>query len=237
MLLRFLLPIMFALALMGCASRERCDERQFFKAFVDGKPNPNRYFLDVAEISAEEDLTVRVSICIREDADALCVEVYPAEGVPFRFIDPWLTVVSEDGSSAIQLPIVRMSYNVACHGRSLQEEDAKCQSSTESPVIGLTAVSKTLSRAANIGGNYHYLNMYEFSPDATFKGAKVSAAFHSFRRKYEGVTKRFEPSKIDAITVALPKVVIGQKTLELPRVSFKYVTENVCLPFRRLSLQ
>jgi len=230
--------IVVLLALSGCATPERCADQQFFKAFVDGKPNPNRYFPGVGELPVDRDVNIRVSICNREAAEAFCVEVYPTEGMPFRFLEPRSTVLLKSNPAAVDLPFKKVSYNVACHGPTLQEKDADCQSSTDSPLEGSLSISKTRVRAANVGSNYYYLNAYEFPPDATFRGANVSATFMvSIRRKYEVVTQPFEPSRTREMVVTLPRVVIGSRTLDVPQVSFRYVTENVCLPNRPLSLQ
>jgi len=66
----------------------------------------------------------------------------------------------------------------------------------------------------------------------------VSATFVTkFRRKYEAVTQPFQSSPRDELVVIISRVRVGSQTLDAPQVSFKYVTENVCLPNRPLSLQ
>jgi hypothetical protein len=235
---RALVLLAVILPLYGCATPERCADRQFFKAFVDGKPNPNRYFPGVAELRLHEDVTLRVSICKREAADALCVEIYPTEGVAFQFLEPRVTVHHNAANSSAELPFKKITYNVACHGPTLAEKDADCESSTASPLVGNADVHKSRVRASKIGANFYYLDAYEFAPDATFKGAMVSATFLTkFRRKYEAITQPFQPSPSDELVVAIPNVRIGSQTLDVPQSSFKYVTENVCLPNRPLSLQ
>jgi hypothetical protein len=237
-MLRAFVIMVVLLALYACATPERCAERQFFKAFVDGKPNPNRYFPGVAELQLHEDVTLRLSICNRDAADALCVEIYPTEDIAFQFVEPRVTMLYQAANSRAVLPFKKITYNVVCHGPSLAEKDADCESSTASPLVGSDDLQKSRVRASKIGANFYYLDAYEFPPDATFKGAMVSATLLTkIRRKYEAVTQPFQPSLTDELIVAIPKVRIGSRAVDVPESSFKYVTENVCLPNRPLSLQ
>jgi hypothetical protein len=234
---RALALVAVLLASYSCATPDRCFEQQFFKAFVDGKPNPNRYFPGVAELRLDENLTLRASICDRDATHALCVEVYPSEDVSFQFLETHLTISRNPTDSRTELAFSKMTYNVACHGPTLEEKDANCQSSIASPLVGNADIQKSRVRPSKIGANFYYLNAYEFPADAIFKGAMVSSGFSKFRRKYEAVTQPFQLSPSDELVVTIPRVLIGSHTLAASPISFKYVTENVCTPNRPLSLQ
>jgi hypothetical protein len=191
----------------------------------------------VAELPLHEDLTLRASICDRDVTRALCVEVYPSENVSFQFLQARLSISRKTVDSRSELAFSKIAYNVACHGPTLEEKDANCQSSTTSPLVGNAEIQKNRVRSSKIGANFYYLNAYEFPADAIFKGAMVSSGFAKFRRKYEAVTQPFQLSPSDELAVTIPRVRIDSHTLDVPQISFKYVTENVCTPNRPLSLQ
>lgn len=237
-MLRLIVLTAVLLASYGCATVEHCSDQQFFKAFLDGKPNPNRYFPGVAQFEPTDDATLRATLCNIETVEAICVEVYLAENIVFRFPEPRLTVFRKGADTRTDLSFEKITYNVSCYGPTLSDDDANCKSSTMSPLVGDAKPKMDRLRAQRIGANYYYNNAYEFAPDATFKGALVSGGFlMKFRRKYVAVTQPFHPVAGEEYVVRIPPVRIGNHSQEVPEVSFKYVTENVCLPNRPLSLQ
>lgn len=225
-------------ALHGCATQEYCSEQQFFKpTVVSGTPVPNRYFPHVAELELQDDVTLRVFICNKPGGRSLCVEIYPDKDVAFRLVDSKVAISTTRGDSPQVLHFKQVTYKVACHGPTLAEKDARCQSSNESPLLEGAAIEKQRQRTEKIGANFHYVNAYAFSPDAVFKGANVSVALRKFRRKYEAVTETFDPPTDDEVLVELPRVQANGRTLDVPRVAFRFVKEAACRPNRPLSLQ
>ena len=226
-------------ALAGCATREYCAEAQFFKPnVVEGKSIPNRYFPHVAELKIHEDVSLRVSICKKAAGHSLCVEIYPAEDLAFQFLQSNATLSTKLTDSPQALPFKQIVYKVACHGPTLQDKDARCQGSNESPLVSGGDIEKRRQNAAKIGANFYYVNAYAFSPDAAFKGGTVSVALRTYRRKYEAMTETFEPPLDTDILIELPKVRVAGHTLEVPRVTFRFAKETVCIPTNRpLSVQ
>lgn len=237
-MLRPLALVAVLLASYGCATVEHCSDQHFFKAFLDGKSNPNRYFPGVAQFEPNDDAILRVSLCDRDNVKAICVEAYPAENVLFQFPEPRLTVLRKGAETSSDLRLEKITYKILCHGQTLSDSDAGCQSSTTSPLARDEKLAMDRLRTQKIGEHFYYINAYEFSPRATFKGVMVSGGlFVKFRRKYVAVTQPFHPAPGDEYVVSIPSVRIGNRTQEVPEVSFKYVKENVCLPNRPLSLQ
>jgi hypothetical protein len=225
------------LTLSGCVTPEQCADRQFFKPrIIGGDAAPNRYFPGVAEFRLHEDLTLRLSVCDRAGANVLCIEIYPAEDVAFQFSEPRVTVSPSVSGPKVDLPIARITYNISCHGPT--SNDSECESSRASPLLGAGQIEMSTVRATKIGGNVYFTDAYSFSPESAFKGASVTASFlMKIHRKYEAITEALRQSPNEEFYVALPRVRIGSHELDVPQVAFKFVTENVCLPNRPLSLQ
>ena len=233
---RLLWIYLMLLLISGCATPESCSERQFFKpSAIDGGAIPNRYFPGVAEFRLDEDVTLRTSVCEKEGAKRICIEIYPAENVSFQFSEPIVTVSHQINNTRVELPITQIRYDIACHGPTIQ--DAACQSSTASPLIGGGHIEQSRTRTDFIGSNFYYADSYVFPPESAFKGATVRSGFATFRRKYEATTKALPLTPGGEFRVSFSSVRIGSRSLTVPKVVFKFVNENVCLPSRQLSLQ
>jgi hypothetical protein len=224
------------LLLFGCATPESCSQRQFFRAFVGGQTNPNKYFPGVAEIQLHEKVTLGISICANQ-RPALCVAIYPAEDAIFQFLDTSVTVSS--GASNARLAFTKISYELTCTGRTSDDKDAKCRSPKASPLVASSNLDKKRLYATVLYGDVFSIDKYEFAPDAAFKGATVSPQlFVTFRRKYLAMTEPIELSRTEDTLVSLPNARVGDQTLNVPQVTFRYVSESVCVPTNRpLSLQ
>ena len=233
---RLLLIYLLLLLLSGCATPERCSERQFFKPrAIDGDAIPSRYFPGVAEFRLAEDVTMRTSVCEKEGANRLCIEIYPAENVAFQFSDPTVTVLHQLNNTRVELPITQIRYDIACHGQTVQ--DAACQSSTASPLIAGGQIEQSRARTDFIGSNFYFADSYVFPPKFAFKGVTVRSGFATFRRKYEATTQALPLTPGGEFRVSLPSVQIEGRNVKVPQVAFNFVNENVCLPNRQLSLQ
>jgi hypothetical protein len=224
--------------LSGCATENCAVQKTFFKPqLIAGKAEFNRYFYEAIEIHPTEDSTLKLLVCDRGQTRHLCIEVYLAEGLEFQFTDPRLRVEDRRSGSLLTLPIAKVTYEMMCKGPTL--ESGKCESPTASPLIGDGRIEKRRLRAMKSGGEFVYLDSYEFSPEFTFKGAPIELfwGLKKIWRRYVAISDPLPPSFDKEFEVAVPDFRIVNRTFEFPRVAFTHVTENVCVSSRPRSLQ
>jgi hypothetical protein len=232
------LAVLFVLLIHGCATREICTPQLFLKPEArGGRADYHPYFPARVSLKVTDDISVDVSVCVKNDeSPMLCLDTYPTNEQVLRFAGRQLMLSPIAGEPRESVPLTRITYNVWCRGPKL--EGGQCESSTESPIQGGHQPDIRRVHAAHVG-QYVYLDEYSFSPELSFTGARVRVGLNSFWRRYQALTEPLPKQFVqNGFRVALPAIQLGERTYELPDVSFRRVGEDVCRPANRpLSLQ
>ena len=226
MILRSQLLVLASL-LTGCSS---CHVASYYKPTPDSRKYVQTYtqLPGYAGLKLGDQASAMIAFCGDKylpapgSAVQLCISVELANNSTMRFLDGKVQLTAGAMKPAM-VEIASIEYEVWCN---VQAGTRICSSSEESPVDG----PRTKRPGMHAG-----LDRYLFEPLLAFRGANDTlhegAIFGQRligKRSYLVKTAPIAIGKGTHLVVEFPDVLIDGQTVELPRLEFQAVTEEVC---------
>ena len=226
MILRSQLLVLASL-LTGCSS---CHVASYYKPTPDSRKYVQTYtqLPGYAGLKLGDQASAMIAFCGDKylpapgSAVQLCISVELANNSTMRFLDGKVQLTA-GAMKPVMVQIASIEYEVSCR---VQAGTRICSSSEESPVDG----PRTKRPGMHAG-----LDRYLFEPLLAFRGANDTlhegAIFGQRligKRSYLVKTAPIAIGKGTHLVVEFPDVLIDGQTVELPRLEFQAVTEEVC---------